>query len=108
MSDLSMVASIVRTTCGSGWSSNYAISFAKINRPLPQAVLTKSRTTRITGGVAKVGDKSIFGFTGTMRDHRRAIVCSREFNTLERFRQSTNLIHLDQNRVCYAKLNALA
>jgi len=48
-----MVASIVRTTCGSGWSSNYAISFAKINRPLPQAVLTKSRTTRITGGVAK-------------------------------------------------------
>jgi hypothetical protein len=52
-----------------------------------------------TGSHREVGDARVVGFARTMRDDRAVSVFTGNLNAFERFRQSADLVQLDQNGI---------
>src|ERR1019366_8348854 len=60
------------------------------------------------GSYSQVGDARVIGFTGTVRDDCAVSILAGNLNAFERFRQSADLVQLDQNGVGDSISDALA
>src|SRR5205085_7513892 len=56
-------------------------------------------------GYSEIRDERIFSLTRTMRNDRRAAVSLRELDAVQGLRQRSDLIDLDQDRVCYTQVD---
>jgi len=60
------------------------------------------------GGHGQVGDAGVIGLTGTVRDDSAVSILAGNLNAFERFRQSADLVELDQNGIGDSVFDALA
>jgi hypothetical protein len=58
------------------------------------------------GGNGQIGDEGVFSFTAAVRDDCCVAIALGEFDGLESFAHRTDLIELDENRVCSLSLNS--
>ena len=59
------------------------------------------------GRHGQVGDERVFRFAGAVRNHRSVVGVRGQPHRLQRFGQRADLVHLDENRVADALLDAL-
>ena len=58
------------------------------------------------GGHSQIGNGGVFGLAAAVADHAGVAIAAAQVDRLERFAQRADLIHLDQDRIGDAQINA--